>query len=397
MFACCLHYFETGTNGSVCCLILRAGRILLHSGAQNLKVIILLFLFIGGCLHVEAAEMEPPDSAAFMFAKQVFVGEILGVEYIPSTNRLLLYATPPTKNSEARIEAADAVNLALALANYGSFNFSLETHGNHLEIEYLHSDAGPQLKRIFQGSSVEATFLFTDRILKQLVHGHDIPQGLRFGATQLLLCRREVCGSGTEMASQFTRAYVTFYRLRVGIDAETMPMLVYFRDPALGIDTASRNPEYPVPDCVRQFAQNLERNMEQLYKHPKLGPEFRRLKALLLLAQAIGWANLSYVPIDVSRFSPIPATDAKVKGSIPIKRYPVVCRNPKDPKGVIGFTVSGGISVFPGYPALPALGRALSGSKRAVAQPSFYVSSESSSDHLIIDISDTVGLRRRRQ
>ncbi len=276
---------------------------------------------------------------------KIEVGEVAGAEYDPMTNRFLLYAKMPAASNASVLYAEDVARLAAAIYRFGGYDFSLEHGPKYMEIRYFPPQAGEHLGRLFRGSKIEATFNYTDGILKDLGHGEKVGDGLRTGASELVLCRTQLCQSPGLVAPDFTTVYVVYFELEV--QPSTEGLCIWLREPRLRVRAATRRDDMPLPECVARFAENLSSNAAQLLVDKKIGAEFRRLKTLLLVAQALGWARRAFVPVDVERleeYAPVRNSPAR---AIPVREYPILCRDPSGSDKVRNMSVQGGIALHP--------------------------------------------------
>jgi hypothetical protein len=273
------------------------------------------------------------------------IGEILGAEYNDTSNELLLYASEARQDNRTILNADDVVKIGLAVLTVGNFAFSLERTVHQMEIWYLPLSARERLTTLFHRSTVEETFYRTDRVLKDLANGRRPDDSQRLGASALLLCSKQLCDASQVTVNDFTSTYVAFFELDVSYVFDGLRL--WFDKPRLVVKAASRTEGEGPPDCIKEFAIGLTKNIDQLMSHPTLGKEFRRLRNLLLLSKVFGWASSLYVPISVPVLQS--QQTATVKESRPFKFTDnhIVCRDLQDPRRVRDIVLRGGINSRP--------------------------------------------------
>jgi hypothetical protein len=325
-----------------------------HCGALHLALAGILLLNPFGAGSVQGQEL--PAARA---VSSLDICDILGAEFDDRSNQLLLYASEACPDSTP-LYADDVVKMGLAVLTVGNFAFSLERAAKHMEIWYLPVTARDALTKLFQRSTVEATFYKTDRVLKDLANGRN-PDGSLPVASALLLCSRQLCGASQVTANDFASTYVTYFDLDVNYISDGLR--VWFDKPTLVVKAASRRAGEDAPDCIKAFAEGLTRNMDRLMGHPRLGADFRRLRNLLLLGKVFGWASSLYVPISLAHMQ-LHQTGA-VEESRPFKHadYHIVCPDAGTPDRVRDIVLRGGVHVA------PAVDTVLSASRSLVARP----------------------------
>jgi hypothetical protein len=210
--------------------------------------------------------------------------------------------TPETRRLAARRPRGRELRRLNRLLLEDAFGRELaKDFGNRMQIRYL-ADRGDDLASVLGGTSLEATLLYVDRVLKDLAHGRRLAEGLNVGASEILLCSQELeewSRSGNPIHEYPRRPYVTFYDLTARLAFDRFEEAgLWFNEPRLVVRADAVDPSLSAPECVRQFAASLTANMGQLLAHRELGQEFRRLRALLLVFRAIGWARHIFVPMN---------------------------------------------------------------------------------------------------
>lgn len=222
----------------------------------------------------------------------------------------------------------------------------LKRQGEHMQIRYLPLETEHLLKPIFQGSSAEATFGYTDRTLKELAHCEKVANDLRLGPCELFLLTEEVArkyATGSSPTISHGGSHVIYFDLQTKFKFD-YPAVVWYENPKIVVRAAARQAGAAAPKPAQTFAENLTRNMGQLLTHKKLGAEFRRLKTFFLLHQTFGWARLIFVPINQSLLMSYRPARLKQVEPIRSKTYPVfVFPDPLDPRRLQISQLSGGV------------------------------------------------------
>jgi hypothetical protein len=258
---------------------------------------------------------------------EVRVGEITGAEWLSRTGEFFLYATGPEKNRDTVLYVDDVARLALAVATAGDFAFSLEQTGRQMQIRYLPANVEEKAAAALRSTTVEDTLLKTDRILKDIAQGRKVADGLRLGASELFLCGQameEWIRSGKTFETYPMVQYVTFFELTARYRFDRFQGVgVWFDEPRILVRAASREQGAEPSVCVQQFAEGLSNRMDELLKHPRTGPEFRRLRALLVLTKAFGWAARLLVPFDRAHLAAITVREIHAE-PVPVRELPLV-------------------------------------------------------------------------
>lgn len=222
----------------------------------------------------------------------------------------------------------------------------LKRQGRHMQIRYLPLETEHLVKPIFQNSTAEAMFLYTDRTLKDLAHCKKVPDDLRLGPCELELIAEASArryASGSSPAESHSGSHVIYFDLQTRFRF-AYPAVVWYENPRIVVKAASRQAGAATPEPVQTFADNLARNMDQLLAHKELGPEFRRLKTFFLLHQTFGWARLIFVPINQALLMSYRPLHLKQLEPVQSKNYPVfVFPDPLDPRRLQISQLSGGI------------------------------------------------------
>jgi hypothetical protein len=295
-------------------------------------------------LHSLIAPLGALETQTFA-ARSLDIGDILGAGYDDISNELVVYASEARRGNTSQLHADDVVKMGLAALTVGNFAFSLERANKHMAIWYLPVAARGRLTAIFDRSTVEETFYRTDRLLKDLANGAMPDDSLRLGASALFLCSKQLCGASQVTADDFSATYVTFFELATGYVSDGLR--VWFDEPALIVKAASRNEGEEAPDCIKEFAASLTKNMDQLMNHRTLGKEFRRLRNLLLLSKVFGWASSLYIPIRSKQLEQ--QQTRRVQASRPFRHrdHHIVCPDLEDPTRVRDMVLRGGVNVTP--------------------------------------------------
>lgn len=218
--------------------------------------------------------------------------------------------------------------------------------GPYKQIRYLPLETEHLLKPIFQGSSAEATFVYTDKTLKDLAHCEKVADDLRLGPCEMFLITYDLAhkqATGSSPTFGYVGSHVIYFDLETKFKFD-YPTVVWYENPKIVVKAADRRAGAAPPKPAQMFANNLTRHMDQLLTHNKLGAEFRRLKALFLLHQTFGWARLIFIPVNQSLLKSYRSIRFKQIEPIRPKVYPVFAfPDPQDPRRLQIFQLSGGI------------------------------------------------------
>lgn len=344
----------------------------------------------------------PPSSLLF--------DEILGAQYFPRSNRLLLYVTEARgPETASTLHADDVAALARASTCCSEFGFSLEfgrdghDRSGRYEIRYLPAEAEKSLREILSSTRVEHTLLITDAALKGFLYGVGLPPDLNLGATELFLCSAEMterAAGGAAIESFLSGERVTFFELESGASFAGFDTPgVWLRNARLVVKQGARTAGAKPMACEERFREVLENNIDRLLAYRgALGVEFRRLKAVLSLYRVFGWMNSVFVPVDEGLMAAVPVS--RVSNVPPlIQSFPVTFANQGRAWGIayrggIRFT-SGDFFKIASPLATPQAFRPGSGTARPPAGPPGFVMTRGLVDGrwlLQVDISSILGL-----
>jgi hypothetical protein len=224
--------------------------------------------------------------------------------------------------------------------------------GDHYQMRYMPFSLEPRLRRILHQTSVERTFLITDRAMKELARCDPDLRDLDIGACKLWLTGEELVEAESTGARKSGRgSEVTFFNLVLTPQFAT-PQRVGWEGAALVVEAASRTSGVGPSRAAQAFAANLTRRMDSLLAHPRLGPEFRRLHALMVLGRVFGWAKDNGFPAGLRWFESYQAEVHRLE-RVPIARDLLVAGGSGRPRGLV---LLGGIRLNAGlYAGGPAL------------------------------------------
>lgn len=298
------------------------------------------------------------QNAGLSAGRPLQIGDLVGAEYVVRSRRLFLHASEP-RAGETLLFPDDVVTMA-RLAPYGDFSFSLDPDPNwkQLEIHYF-SNLRPELadlrrqveeglRRVLRGGLVERDVWLADKYLKDLAYARNLPKELVLGPSAVRLCAREIqdwTRSGRSLESYPQIEYVLYYTLETGDRYDGFAegsIGVRFTNPRVVVRASSRKEGYPPPPCIRDFASNLTKNLDQVFSS-SLGATFFRLRLILLLHKVFsGWVEPILIPLNHAALAAYRITPAQTE-PVPISAFPIIVRDPEAEDRVWRVPISGGI------------------------------------------------------